>query len=238
MLRNQTIERLKELKLQGMADAFEQQLAHPETYDLGFEDRLGLLVDREVALRDTRRLERLLRAAKLRQDACLEDINYRHSRGLDKRQMASLATCDWMRARQNLLITGCCGLGKTWIACAFGNAAARQGLSVHYARCGRLLEDLTVSHGNGTYARRLVSLARIDVLILDDFALKKLQAQERTDLLDILEDRTQRKTTIVTSQIPVTDWHDTIGSPTMADAIMDRLLSKSHRIVLQGASMR
>lgn len=168
MLTNQTLRTLRDLKLYGMADALEQQLGQPSTYDLPFEERLGLLVDREVSLRDTRRLQRLLKAAKLREPgACVEDIDYRPKRQLDKRQMAGLASCEWVRARQNLLITGATGTGKSWLASAMANQACRQGLSAVYVRCGRVLEELRIAHGNGSYARRLAQLARVDLLILD-----------------------------------------------------------------------
>ena len=238
MLTNQTITQLRELKLYGMADGLEQQLSQPQNYDLAFEERLGLLVDREVAFRDTRRLSRLLKAARLRHAACVEDIDFRHRRGLDKRQMAGLSSCDWIRVHQQLLITGPTGVGKTWIACALANQACRQGLSAFYARCNRLLEELHIAHGNGTYTRRLQQLARVDVLILDDWGLVKLQQPERTDLLEVLEDRCGVRSTVVTSQLPVDAWHEVVGAPTLADAIMDRMLADAHRIELRGESMR
>lgn len=240
MLTNQTISALRNLKLYGMADALDEQLRQPETYDLLFEERLGLLVDREMASRDTRRLQRLLKAAKLRQQACIEDVNYRHPRELDRRQMAGLASCEWIRARQTVLITGSCGIGKTWIACSLANAACRQGLSAFYARTGRLLEELRVAHANGSYGRRLQQIARIDVLVLDDLGVQRLSTGERQDLLEVLEDRCGLRSTIVTSQLRIADWHEAIGSPnpTLADAILDRLLSNSHRIELKGETMR
>ena len=238
MLTNPTIAALRAMKLYGMAEGVERQLADPATYDLPFEERLGLLVDQEMASRDSRRLARLLQGARLRQAACLEDVDYRHPRGLDRRQMASLASCDWIRSRQNLLITAPCGLGKTWLACAFGHGAARQGLTVLYARCGRLLEELQVAHGNGSYTRRLAQLARIDLVVLDDYGLKKLGQQERADLLEVLEDRCQHRSTLVTSQLPISDWHEAVGSPTLADAILDRLMTNAHKIALKGKSMR
>ena len=238
MLSNQTITTLRALKLYGMADGFEHQLSTPETYDLPFEERLALLVDRELASRDSRRLTRLLSAARLRQPACVEEINYRHPRGLDRRQMAGLATCDWIRAHQQLLMTGPTGIGKTWLICALGNAACRQGLSVLYVRCGRLLEELHIAHANGSYGRRLAQLARVDLMLIDDWGLSKLSQQERTDLLEVLEDRCGLRSTVVTSQLPVTAWHDAIGSPTLADAIMDRLTSAAHRIDLKGPTLR
>lgn len=239
MLTNQTLRSLRELKLYGMADALEQQLSQPHTFDLPFEERLGLLVDREVSFRDTRRLQRLLKAAKLREpSACVEDIDYRRERGLDRRQLAGLATCDWVRSRQNLLITGATGTGKSWLASALANQACRQGLSAFYVRCGRLLEELRIAHGNGSCARRLTQLARLDVLILDDFGLQKLTSGERHDLLEVLEDRTGVRSTLVTSQLKVDDWHEAIGAPTIADAILDRLKSNAHRMALKGPSMR
>ena len=239
MLNHQTAQMLRALKLYGMADALDQQLSQPQTYDLPFEERLGLLVDREVSFRDTRRLQRLLKTAKLRQpDACLEDLDYRPKRELDKRKMAGLAMCDWVRVHHNLLITGMTGTGKTWLACAFANQVCRQGLSALYVRCGRLLEELRVAHGNGTYTRRLAQLARVELLVIDDWGLQKLGSSERHDLLEVLEDRCGVRSTIVTSQLKVDDWHEAIGAPTLADAILDRLTSNSHRIELKGPSLR
>jgi DNA replication protein DnaC len=240
MLTNQTISPLRGLKLYGMADALDEQLRQPETYDLAFEERLGLLVDRETASRDSRRLGRLLKAAKLRQQASVEDINYRHPRGLDRRQMAGLASCGWIRAHETVLITGPTGTGKTWIACSLANAACRQGLSALYARTGRLLEELRIAHANGSYGRRLEQIARIDVLALDDLGIQRLGTGERQDLLEVLEDRCGLRSMIVTSQLPIPDWHEAIGSPnpTLADAILDRLLSNAHRIELRGETLR
>lgn len=238
MLSNQTLSTLRRLKLYGMADAFEQQLEQPSTYDLGFEERLALLVDREMASRDSRRLQRLLQLARLRHQACVEEIDYRYKRGLDRRQIASLATCDWIRAHQQLIVTGPTGIGKSWIICALATAACRQGLTVLYARCGRLLEELRIAHADGSYAKKLAQIAKVELLVLDDWGLSKLSQSERTDLLEILEDRCGRRSTAVTSQLPVTAWHEVVGSPTLADAIVDRLTSASHRIVLDGPTMR
>jgi DNA replication protein DnaC len=238
VLSNQTIATLRGLKLYGMADALEQQLAQPATYDVPFEERLGLLVDRELAVRDRRRLARLLQMARLKQDACLEDLAYRGGRGLDRRQIASLASCAWIRAHQQLLITGATGTGKTFLICAFGQAACRQGLSVFYTRVGRLLEELAIAHGNGTFSRRLQQLAKVDLLLLDDYGLARLTQQERMDLLEVLEERYGSRSTLVASQLPVTSWHEAVGSPTLGDAITDRLLSNAHRIELTGPSIR
>jgi DNA replication protein DnaC len=240
MLNNQTIGLLRSLRLHGMADGFEQQLGAPETFDLPFEERLGLLVDREVASRDTRRLGRLLAAAKLRQAACLEDITYRPARGLDKRQVAGLADGAWIRGRHNLLITGATGTGKTYLACAFATAACRRGHSALYARTSRLLDEMRIARGNGSHGRRLQQLARVDVLLLDDFGLQKLGTGERQDLLEVLEDRCGARSTIVTSQLPIPEWHEAVGSPNpmLADAILDRLLTNAHRLVLKGESIR
>jgi DNA replication protein DnaC len=238
MLTNQTLSTLRQMKLYGMADGLEHQLEHPATYDLPFEERLAVLVDRELAVRDTRRLERLLRAAKLRQPASLEDLDYHGKRSLDRRQIAGLATCDWIRAHQHLLITGATGTGKTFVACAFGRAAATVGLSVFYTRTSRLLEELHIAHATGVFARKLQQLARIDLVILDDYGHAKLQQSERLDLLEVLEDRYGTRSTLVASQLPTSSWHEVVGSPTLGDAVTDRLLSNAHRIDLTGPSRR
>ncbi|MES9904582.1 MAG: IS21-like element helper ATPase IstB [Sedimenticola sp.] len=235
MLNQQTIDQLRTLKLTGMLDAFEQQQAQPETHDLAFEERLALLVDREVLYRENRRLERLLKAAKLREHACVENINYRHPRNLEKSRMASLTGCDWVRQAHNLCITGPTGCGKTWLACALGNQACRQGLSVHYLRLPNLFEQLRISHGDGTYPRLMNRLLKMDLLILDDWGLQKITAAQRQDLM---EDRHGRKSTLITSQLPTKNWHEYIGEATLADAILDRLLHGSHRLDLNGGSMR
>jgi len=235
MLTQQTVTHLRTLRLDGMAHAFEEQLTQPVATGLAFEDRFGLLVDRELAWRDTRRLERLLKQAKLKYpDACIEDLDTRSARGLDPRQLASLAGADWIRSGHNVLITGATGLGKTWLACALGQAACRQGFAVLYTRFGRLLEELRIAHGDGSFSRRLQQLARIDLLILDDWGLAPSGQSERNDLLELLDDRTTGKATLITSQVPVEHWYAYLNDPTLADAILDRIVHGSHRLMLKG----
>jgi DNA replication protein DnaC len=238
MLNQQTLQRLRALKLTGMADAFAQQLEQPPTQQLSFEERLALLVDRERTHRDNRRLQRLLRSAHLKQQACVEEIDYQAPRGLVRAEVASLISCDWVRSRHNLHITGPTGTGKSWLACAFGHAACRQGLSVRYQRTGRLLDELRIARGDGSYSKLLRQLARLDLLILDDFGLKPLAQNERHDLLEVIEDRHGSHSTIITSQLPIGSWHDYLNDPTVADALLDRLLANAHRLELKGESLR
>lgn len=239
MLTQQTLTRLHALKLDGMARAFEEQIAQPASHALSFEERFGMLVDREVSWRDTRRLERLLKLAHLKYPgACLEDLDTRTARGLDQRLVVNLASCDWVRSGQSVILTGATGLGKSWMACALGNAACRQGFSAFYVRFSRLLEELRIAHGDGTFSRRLAQLAKTDVLITDDFALAPIGQAERSDLLEVLDDRTTGKSTIITSQLPVEHWHEYLAEPTLADAILDRVVHQSHRIALRGESLR
>ena len=239
MLIQHTLTQLKSLKLDGMARALEEQQIMPASLALEFEDRLGLLVEREIVWRDNRRLERLLRQAKLKQaQACMEDIDYRVSRGLDKRLMVTLAGCEWIRRSQNVLLTGPTGAGKTWLACALGNQACRQGFSVMYLRVPRLLEQLRIAHGDGSLGKLLAQLAKIDVLLMDDWGLTPLQSSERHDLLEVVDDRVNARSTIITSQLPVEHWHAWLNDPTLADAILDRLVHASHRVALKGESLR
>ena len=238
MLNQQTLQRLRALKLTGMADAFAQQLEQPPTQQLSFEERPALLVDRERTHRDNRRLQRLLRSAHLKQQACVEDIDYQAPRGLVRAEIASLISCDWVRSRHNLHITGPTGTGKSWLACAFGHAACRQGLGVRYQRTGRLLDELRIARGDGSYSKLLRQLARLDLLILDDFGLKPLAQNERHDLLEVIEDRHGSHSTIITSQLPIGSWHDYLNDPTVADALLDRLLANAHRLELKGESLR
>lgn len=237
MLHQHTLTTLKTLKLPGMATAFEEQLTQPATQSLSFNDRFGMIVDREASHRDNQRLGRLLKSARLKHNACVEDIDYRSGRGLDKAVMASLTDCEWVRQAQNLILTGLTGCGKTWLACALGNQACRQGMSVLYVRTSRLLEEMKLAHGDGSFRKRLMQIARIDLLILDDWGVSTLGQSERQDLLELIDDRT-RKSTLITSQIPVKAWHDVIGEPTLADAILDRIVHRAHTIKLTGESMR
>ena len=238
MLIQQTREHLHTLRLTGMLQALDEQLEQPAMAELSFEERLAILVDREVLYRENRRLERLLKAARLRVSACVEDINYRHPRGLEKPRMASLIALEWMRQSLNLCLTGPTGSGKTWLACAFGNEACRRGFSVRYLRLPRLFEMLRISHGDGSYTKLMNQLLKTDLLILDDWGIQKVSAAQRNDLMEVIEDRHGRRSTLIASQLPTDHWHEYIGEATIADAILDRLLHGAHRINLTGESMR
>ena len=238
MLKHPTLDKLHALKLTGMAAALEDQSATPDITDLSFEERLGLLVDREMTERDNRRMSSRLRRAKLRHAAILEDIDYRNSRGLDKGLIQSLSACQWVKEHLNVLITGPTGVGKTWLACALAHKACREGYTAHYVRLTRFLRELTIAKGDGQYPKLLANLAKVDVLVLDDWGLVKLSAENRRDLLEVLEDRHGRRSTIATSQLPIEEWHGVIGDATLADAILDRLVHNAYKINLRGESMR
>lgn len=238
MLHQHTLDKLHVLRLTGMAAAFEQQLAQPAVQELSFEERFALLLDQEILYRDNRRLARLLKAARLRVSACVEDIDYRHPRGIDRSFMSTLASCQWIERHQNLTITGPAGSGKTWLACALGNQACRQGLSVRYVRLPRLFEMLRIAHGDGSYPRLMNQLAKTDLLILDDWGLQKIAAAQRNDLMEVIEDRYGLRATLIAGQLPVEHWHEYIGEATLADAILDRLLHNAHRLPLKGESLR
>ncbi len=239
MLTQPTLEQLNELRLHALARAWQAQHEDPSLDDLGFDDRLALLVEAEWTDRQNKRLSRLLREAKLRiAGACLEDLEYAKERKLERPLMRQLATGRWIEAHQNVVITGATGVGKTYIACALALQACRRGHRVLYRRATRLFDELTLARADGSYAKLLARFARTDVLVLDDWGLAPVQDVERRDLLEIMEDRHGLRSTIWTSQLPVAKWHDHLGDPTVADAICDRLLHNAHRIVLQGPSRR
>lgn len=238
MLLNPTLEKLQTLKLTGMSQALDEQLNSPDIGQLSFEERLGLMIDREVTERDNRRLKARLKKARLRQNACMEDIDFRHPRGLKREQVQQLLSSRWLKEHQNIIITGPTGVGKTWLACALSQKACRDGYSVQYLRLPRLLQDLNLARADGRYSKLMTGLAKTDLLVLDDWGLAPLTDPQRRDLLEILEDRHNLRSTLVTSQIPVDHWHELIGDPTLADAILDRLIHNAHRVSLKGESLR
>lgn len=238
MLHHPTLEKLIALRLSGMHKALQEQLTLPEITDLSFEERLALLVDREITEREDRRLQTRLRQARLKQSACLEDLDTRTPRGLDKALITQLATGQWLREGLNLLVLGPTGVGKTWIACALAQQACRQGFTTRYLRTPRLFEDLQLAHADGRFPKLMASLAKTDLIVLDDWGLAGLDAAARRDLLELLDDRHGQRSTLITSQLPVDHWHEVIGDPTLADAILDRLVHNAYRITLKGESLR
>jgi DNA replication protein DnaC len=238
MLTHPTHDRLIALGLTGMAKALEDQRRQPDVATLPFEERLAMMIDREAIERENKRLERRLKAASLRQSAIVEDIDHKAPRGLDRALFQKLIAGEWIARHQNLLVIGPTGVGKSWIACALGHKACRDDRSVLYHRVPRLFDALALARGDGRYARLLKNLARADLLILDDWGLAPLTPEQARDLLEIIDDRHGRGSTIVTSQLPVDHWHEVIGNPTIADAILDRLVHNAHRLTLKGDSMR
>ena len=238
MLMQPTIEKLHSMKLIGMIEGVRHQLEDPESNRLSFEERLALLVDRQWDWRQNKAFARRLQNAHFKIDATIEDVDYRHPRRLDRQLIRTLSGCDWVRLHHNLLVTGPCGVGKSFIACALAQKAVRDGFTALYTRAPRLLRDLAVARADGSFGKLLDRLARIDVLIVDDWAMAPLADSERRDFLEICDDRYSIRSTVLTSQVPITHWHDQIGDPTVADSILDRLVHNAHRIELQGPSMR
>lgn len=238
MLRQPTLDRLQELKLDGMSEALAAQDASPEYAALGFEDRFGLLVEAEWTRRERTKLARRLHQARLRYPASVEDIEIKPGRGLERDVVLALGGCAWVRDRQNVIVTGAAGAGKSYLACAFAERACRLGFSTLYARAPRLLQELHVARADGSYQRVLARLAKLDLLVIDDWLLAPLKDGERRDLLEIVEDRAERGATLIAGQLPVEAWHAAIGEPMVADAILDRLVHRAHRIALKGPSQR
>jgi DNA replication protein DnaC len=238
LLNHPTLDRLRELGLDGMAKAFQDMMANPESRALDHPEWLGLLVEQEATLRQQRRFEARARNAKLRQAATVEDVDFRTARGLDRAMFLRLASCDWIREHRHCLISGPCGAGKSWLACALGDKACRENLSVLYQRSSRLFAGLALARGDGRYARLMRQLARVDLLILDDWGPEPLNTEQRRDLLEIVEDRYNSGSLIITSQVPIERWYEIVGNPTLADAILDRVVHNAHRIELKGESLR
>jgi DNA replication protein DnaC len=240
MLIQPTLDALNRLKLHGMALALSEQMTNTASQQLAFEERIALLLEREVSHRENRRMGRLWTACQPRiRAAVIEDLDYRGRGGLDRAQLASLASCEWIRQGQNLLIHGATGAGKTYLACALAHQACRAGLSAWYVRAPRLFEELNLCHADGSFRKRLAAIAKTQLLVIDDFAISPIGPRERNDMLELLDDRVGSRASILTSQLPIESWHEYLNDPTLADAIMDRLVHCSHKIHLQGKdSMR
>lgn len=238
MLNQPTIDKMLTMKMNAMAEAFHQQLGSSRYAELPFEDRIGMMIDAEYSAREQRKLTRRLQCARLRQPACIEDIDFKARRGLDRQVLLSLASCQWVRQNLNLLITGPTGTGKTYLACALANKACRSGLTAYYARASHLPHQLAVARGDGSYARLLKRLTKTDLLVLDDWLLTPLGNAERRDILEVIEDRHERTSTLIASQLPLSSWHEALGEPTLADSICDRLVHAAYQINLTGRSMR
>jgi DNA replication protein DnaC len=233
MLIHPTLDNLRSLRLFGMLKALEDQMNMNNLADFSFEDRLGLLIESEILVRGNKQLQSRLKTAKLRLSACVEDLDLKASRGLDKTAIMSLSSCDWLRLHRNILITGPTGSGKTFVSCAVAQKACREGYTVAYERASKLFHDLALAKADGRYLKVLANIAKKDLLLIDDFALAPLTDEQRRDLLEILEDRYNRKSTIVVSQVPSDHWHEIIGDPTIADAILDRLVHNAHKLHLK-----
>ena len=238
MLLSPTVEKLRQLKLAGMAKGLEEQQMVKTYHDLSFEERLGHLVDYEHVLRENKKLSSRLTRAKLKQEACLEDIDYNHPRKLDRALMRKLSTCDWLKEHHNVVFTGPTGVGKSYLACALAHKACLEGYSSLYCRASRLFGELETAKADGRYVKLLQSIAKVDLLIIDDWGLSKLNAGEERELLEIMEDRYEKKSTIFSSQVPVKDWHELIPNKTIADAVLDRIVHNSYRLDLDGPSLR
>jgi DNA replication protein DnaC len=238
MLNEQTIEKLYLMKLNGMAEALKEQLLQPDLEELSFEERFTLLVDRQWTWKEDRRMRRLLSQAKLKINACIEDIDFRTPRGLQKSVILRLASCDWIKHAHNVIITGPTGTGKTYLACALANRACRMGYSAFYIRIPKLFQVLAIAKADGSYPKVMKKLLKARVLILDDIGLAPMNAQERRDILEVIEDRHGMASTIVATQLPIEQWHENIRDPTIADAILDRLVHNAYKINLKGESMR
>lgn len=238
MLNQQTIEKLHTLGLIGMLEAFHEQLQQPDLDPLSFEERFGLIVERQWAWKENRRLERYLKNARLKLNACVEDIDYKSPRGIDRSVLMRLIGCEWIRKHQNVIVTGPTGVGKTFIACALANKACREGYRSFYIRSPKFSYQMALGRGDGSYGKTINKLAKAHVLVLDDLGLAPMTDTERRDLLEVIEERHGHASTIVTSQLPVDHWHEQIGDPTIADAILDRLIHNAHKINLKGESLR
>jgi DNA replication protein DnaC len=238
MLNQPTLDKLQTMKLHGMASAFRLQLETTDTAQLSFEERFALLVDQQWLWKENRALERRLCASKLKERGVVEDIDYQHPRGLDRKLMRTLAASEWVKQHQNLLLIGPTGIGKTWLACALAQKACRDGYTILHKRAAELFRELSIAHADGSFGRLLLRLSRIDILVLDDFAMAPLKDSERRDFLELCDDRYQRRSTILTSQVPLAHWHEQIGDPTLADSILDRLVHNAYRLELSGESMR
>jgi DNA replication protein DnaC len=239
MLIEQTFQQLSSMHLHGFFRALQEQFEQADKYhQISFEERIGLLVDREYSERESTRLTRRLQQAKLREKACLEDIDYRHPRGLDKGLIHRLSSCQWIAKHQNLIITGLTGVGKTYLCCAFADKACREGYSAMYKRLPRFLHELFLSRADGSYIKMLARISKVDLLVIDDWGIAPLEDQQRRDLLEVFEDRHGSRSTIVASQIPQNKWHKYIGDPTVADAILDRIVHNAHKLELSGESIR